>query len=1188
MDSSSPHLLDQLAEDFARRMRAGENPSIEEYAQRHHELAENIRELFPTLMALEQLAESTDAEADPRQAGQDHLIGKRLGSYRLLRVIGRGGMGVVYEAEDESLGRHVAVKILPTSAFDPSYRERFRREATAAATLHHTNIVPVFEFGEADGVLYYAMQYIRGQGLDQVLRELSSVGRSAPERSSATAGALAHSLAHGFDQPPARELDATAVASATTPAAKNGSPDSWSPAPSDAARSSGSSRYWDNVARIGQQVADATAYAHSQGVLHRDIKPANLLLDTQGNVWVTDFGLAKTDDQRDLTRTGDVIGTLRYLAPEGLSGVSSAQSDICSLGLTLYELAALRPAYDQTDHRQLMKAVEQGVPPRLSRIQRRIPRDLETIIHKSAAHEPSDRYASAAEMAADLHRFLQDKPVRARRASTSEQLIRWCRRNPALAATAATAVGLLILACVSLALLAINQNRHAKQLVEEVQRANRAEEAAVASDNQSKLALAEAYHNQAQAIRFSDRAGRRFDSLVALRQAVEALRELPLSNDELQQRRLLLRNDAIASLGLYDVDRPQPLPPTSSVFAITGSFDKVACSDDSGATTIADLTGKPLQQLPRVGTFPVGRFSDDGQYFALHARIDEGRYRSIDGKYRLQLWHLPTQTIVRSADLMRGAPVFGPASGRLYWADGSSKIRTFDPATNDTTEIDIDQNVHYLRLPADEQLLAAWRHRGRAVYVCQASSGQLVHELDHPARVFEAAWAPNHRQLACAVGDFHVHVWDVAAGTRWKTLSGHNAEVISVHYSPDGALLGSSGWDQTSYLWDGQDFQQLLAMPGTITAFNQDGQQIVRRRRGVKRGLSQLAGGQQLFSLHAQAATGKGPKTVDVHPNGRLLVTASADGYRLWDLVHRQQLAHFRDGTDNNEWRRARFLGTDAVLTSNYGMAAVWPLKWGESPQKHRLNIGPPTRLPVQGAIRGCHAAANGRRLVIATAPNLYLFEASRLDHIAFDVIDGGREFIWPVLSPDGKWLVVQRMREPFRVWEVETGQLAHEFGDATSTALGAFSPDGRWLVTSNRESCRLWHVGSWQAELEFPRAATSGLAVSFSHDGRWLAYQFDHQTIRLMDLEQGREIARFQPTKPGVLAELCFSPENRHLIATTESHYIQVWDLDELHRELDRIGLAWSPPADDARPPAEKQKPIQVQIQQGPDAGQR
>ena len=179
--------------------------------------------------------------------------------------------------------------------------------------------------------------------------------------------------------------------------------------------------YYQSVTQIGVQVADALDYAHKQNVLHRDIKPSNLLLDTHGTVWVTDFGLAKADDQQNLTHTGDILGTLRYMSPEAFDGKTDARSDIYALGLTLYELLALRPAFDERDRPKLIKQVTTVEAPLLGKLNPEVPRDLETIVHKAMDRDPPHRYQTAGELAADLQHFLDDEPITARRSSVAEQ-----------------------------------------------------------------------------------------------------------------------------------------------------------------------------------------------------------------------------------------------------------------------------------------------------------------------------------------------------------------------------------------------------------------------------------------------------------------------------------------------------------------------------------------------------------------------------------------------------------------------------------------------------------------------------------------------------------------------------------------------------------------------------------------------
>ena len=402
--------IGQIADEFLSRLQRGESPTVEEYVAANPELTDVLRDVLPLVRAGHS---TTPSGPEPSR------IPERLGEFRVVREIGRGGMGVVYEAVQEPLGRRVALKVLPAAVqLQPHYLDRFRREAQAAARLHHTNIVPVFGVGEATGIHFIAMQFIDGAGLDQ----------------------------------------------------------------------SGSSKLGSSdVARFGLQVAERFAHAHAAGVLHRDIKPSNLLLDTAGAVWVTDFGLAKLADGDDLTGSGDFLGTLRYAAPERLSGPGDERSDVYSLGATLYELLTGRPAFGAANRDQLVRQIAQDEPAsRLDGSILTIPRDLETVVLKALAKSPAGRYASAGAMADDLRRFLEGRPVTARRASLVEQAWRWCRRRPAVAGLLALSVtALLALLIVSL----VANARLSTALTQVGAERDRAEDNAIAEKQAREAAL---------------------------------------------------------------------------------------------------------------------------------------------------------------------------------------------------------------------------------------------------------------------------------------------------------------------------------------------------------------------------------------------------------------------------------------------------------------------------------------------------------------------------------------------------------------------------------------------------------------------------------------------------------------------------------------------------------------------------
>ncbi len=464
--------IEELADEFTARCRQGESPTVEEYVRAHPDLADEIRELFPTIAALERA--KSGSGRPPTSSGISGGVDRtHLGDYRLLREIGRGGMGLVYEAEQESLGRRVAVKVLPRDLLaDAKQTDRFEREARTAAKLHHTNIVPIFGVGEQDGYHYYVMQLIRGIGLDVVSRELSRATQSSEgdaRSSSRLTGLvsargidvidfgreLAANISEGSDaasswsssmptQPLTTEDEIAPVADSDTPKlAETGIP--YEPPRRDGTLGASHGR---SVARIGLQVADALTYAHSQGTLHRDVKPGNLLLDVDGTVWVADFGLAKGIDQAAITQPGDLVGTLRYMAPEQFRGHTDERSDIYSLGITLLELATLQPAFSAESRGELIGAIMRGDLSSAARSSHGLPRDLHTVLLKATATDPAHRYASAADLAEDLRRFLEDRPVLARRIGPIERGWRWAQRNPVLSGLTVSVAALLVLIAV--------------------------------------------------------------------------------------------------------------------------------------------------------------------------------------------------------------------------------------------------------------------------------------------------------------------------------------------------------------------------------------------------------------------------------------------------------------------------------------------------------------------------------------------------------------------------------------------------------------------------------------------------------------------------------------------------------------------------------------------------------------------
>ncbi len=454
-EAGADTLLDRLADEFSERISRGERLDIEEYAQQYPELSNVIRELFPALAAL---AESPDADVTAESNQRPRY--RAIGDFRLIRQVGRGGMGIVYEAEQISLHRRVALKILPFAAvLDPRHLQRFKNEAQAAAALHHPHIVPVHSVGTDRGVHYYAMQYVDGQNLANVLRQM---------RLSQVEGAIAEipentrHVSHESDDGQSFACDLVLDYQAGNQELLSGeqSPPDSLPATANSLHDTQPVQHYSTaslhdrrekyrtIAKLGIQAAEALDYAHEHGIVHRDIKPSNLLIDAEGDLWITDFGLAQIEAGGSLTLTGDCVGTLQYMSPEqalGHRGVVDHRTDIYALGVTLYELLTCRSMLPDLDKAVLLKKIADEDPPPPSSIDRNVPTDLETIVLKAIAKDPQERYASAGELAEDLHCFLELKPIRAKRPGLWDRWAKWSRRNHTLVLSVAAVLFLAVM-----------------------------------------------------------------------------------------------------------------------------------------------------------------------------------------------------------------------------------------------------------------------------------------------------------------------------------------------------------------------------------------------------------------------------------------------------------------------------------------------------------------------------------------------------------------------------------------------------------------------------------------------------------------------------------------------------------------------------------------------------------------------
>jgi eukaryotic-like serine/threonine-protein kinase len=503
------HILDS----YLHKLEAGVPPHPEELLARHPESADVLRAYLENLAFLHRAATGIrmPGQAEETRPATSSFEPGLLGDFRIRREVGRGGMGVVYEAEQMSLGRRVALKVLPfATALDAKQLDRFKREAQAAAHLHHSHIVPVFAVGSDRGVHYYAMQFIDGQSLAAAIADMRKVmGLEASLASTAAQGRAAP------EEPKDRAFETAGVepTKVAEPVQALAEGASTHPQGAITGRSTRDPAFFHGVARLGVEAAEALEYAHQMGVVHRDIKPANLLLDERGHVWLTDFGLALYQSEAGLTLTGDLLGTLRYMSPEQALAkrfLIDHRTDVYSLGVTLYELVTLEPPYDGKDRQELLRqiAFEEPRPPRA--LNPAVPVELETILLKAMNKEVESRYLTAQELADDLRRFLEHRPILARRPSLLERVSKWARRHRPVVMMGLLLLVLAVVGLTTSTILIWNEQQKAKNALKDAQEADqklratvqelqKKEQETAQALNQTQLAYAMTNANSARA-----------------------------------------------------------------------------------------------------------------------------------------------------------------------------------------------------------------------------------------------------------------------------------------------------------------------------------------------------------------------------------------------------------------------------------------------------------------------------------------------------------------------------------------------------------------------------------------------------------------------------------------------------------------------------------------------------------------
>jgi WD40 repeat protein/serine/threonine protein kinase len=1081
-------LVAEVFDDFLDRCGRGEPADVEDYAGRHPEVAGVLRRVLPALQAFGDDAAAPEAP-------------ERLGDFRLLRELGRGGMGVVYQAEQISLGRTVALKVLSGGAtLDPRNLQRFRTEARAAALLQHPNIVPVYAVGSEGGVHYYAMQMIGGQSLAALLGDQRPGPPTDP-----TANARGN-----------REAPPT-TSSPSLPAAV-GLPSRPSAAP-QAGWGADRPGYFRWVAGLGVQAAEALEHAHRQGVVHRDVKPSNLLLDARGRLWVADFGLARCRDADGpaMTVTGELLGTLRYMSPEqalARPGGVDHRTDVYSLGATLYELLTLRPVFDSADPHTLLRRVagEEPLPPR--RLEPAVPVDLETIVLKALAKAPEERYATAGDLADDLQRFLDHRPVRARRPTPAQRLGKWARRHRAvllpLAAVAALAlVGLLAVALAFDVVLG-RQRDEARAAGARAE----AEKQCTAEAREAGDRILYAAHVQLAHREWHDgQVGR----------ALELL-----DGDGCPGR---LRGWEWGYLhGLCAAAVTTLRGPAGRIHAVAFSpaDGTLAAGAGDGVVWLWDPAGAARTFPGHADEVLALAFSADGRFLASAGR--EGA---------VKVW-----------DVAAGREVL-----HLVGHDGAVEGVAFDP---------------------DGARLASAGADGVKVWV--VASGTLLRTLAVPGVKFHAvAFSPDGKALASGSRDELVRLWDPVTGEVLRSCAGHGDRVSSVAFSPDGRLVASASPDETVRLWDPASGAPVRTLAGHRAgvygvAFSPDGKTLASASLDTTVRLWDPAGGRELRTLHTHTRHVLG---VAFSPDGRRLASASLDQtVRVWDLA--REAGECRDLPRHPEGAVSLAFSPDGTLLASAGDdgtvgvralpdgSPVAVLK-GHGAGVRAVAFSPDGKLLASagedGTVRLWEAGAEVRRLdagarsarAVAFSPDGLRLAAAGDDTLVrvWDVATGNQVYTWAghrfavtglAFSPDGSQLASASMDRRVLLWDARgDGPPRTLVGKGMLLRCVAFSPDGRLVASAGTVGISVRDVSGGQEVLSLQGHAGVVTGIAFSPDGRRLASAGSDETVKVWDLSSGQELLTLKGHAAPVNA-VAFSPDGGRLASAAADGTVKLW----------------------------------------------